>query len=66
MRTITILVLVTSLLTGCAGLKLSAETAISRIDEQQSSNRTYRGDTIPLRCMFWGCDKAVQADSEAS
>lgn len=65
MRTLTILVLV-GLMTGCAGLKLSAETAISRIDEQQSSNRTYRGDTVPLRCMFWGCDKAVDASEQGS
>jgi hypothetical protein len=42
-------------LTGCAGLGFSHNLAIHRVDEVQSSQRTYREDTRPLKCLFVDC-----------
>lgn len=55
-----------TLLTGCAGFKIHAETGLSRIDEQQSSNRTYRQDTVPLICLFKDCKQAIEPSSQGS
>ena len=42
--------------TGCAGMELGGRLGVYRVDEQQSSSKTYRQDTKPLKCLFVSCD----------
>jgi hypothetical protein len=50
------LALIAILCSACAGMEIGGRAGIYRVDEQQSSSRTYRQDTKPIKCMFVNCD----------
>lgn len=43
------------LFTGCSGIELGGKAWLSRVDERQESQRTYR-ESIPWKCYFVACD----------
>jgi len=55
------LAIIAVLCSACAGLKTGAEFGVYRVDEQQTSSRTYRQDTKPIWCMIKNCDAPRRA-----
>lgn len=50
-------------MTGCAGVKWYAETGLTRIDEQATSNSTVQAQTKPLKCYFVNCSGGESSGS---
>lgn len=48
------LALVACYTSACSGLEVGTKAWVQRIDESQSSQRTYR-ESIPLKCYFVNC-----------
>jgi len=48
------MVIVAAMVSGCTGLEIGGKAWISRIDERQESQRTYR-EAVPLKCYFVNC-----------
>lgn len=48
---------------GCASTEIYSKVGWRRVDEQQESQRTYRQDTKPLKCLFVNCDEEVERGS---
>lgn len=48
---------------GCASTELYSKVGWRHVDEQQESQRTYRDQTKPLKCLFINCDAEVERGS---
>lgn len=49
-----LLISVIVLVSGCSGMEIGGKAWISRVDEKQESQRTYRAN-VPLKCYFTNC-----------
>ncbi len=44
---------------GCSGMEVGGKAWVSRVDERQESQRTYR-QNIPLKCYFLSCAPSTE------
>lgn len=50
------MVAVAAMVSGCTGLEIGGKAWVSRIDERQESQHTYRNNAAPLKCYFVNCE----------
>jgi starvation-inducible outer membrane lipoprotein len=50
------------LVSGCSGIEIGGKAWIQKIDESQSSQRTYAQP--PLKCLFVNCGQSAEMPSE--
>jgi hypothetical protein len=52
-------------MTGCSGMEVGGKAWVSRVDERQESQRTYR-DNVPLACYLWKNCNSQPAEVQGS
>jgi hypothetical protein len=57
-----ILSALTFLVSGCSGIEIGGKAWIQKIDESQSSQRTYAQP--PLKCLFVNCAATAETSAE--
>jgi hypothetical protein len=58
------MVVIATAVSGCTGLEIGGKAWITRVDERQESQQTYRDNAVPLKCYFVDCSSKAPAQQE--
>jgi hypothetical protein len=60
------MVIIATTTSGCTGIEIGGKAWISRVDEKQESQRTYRDNSVPLKCYFVDCAQKTSDEVQGS